>query len=44
MKYVEHNTNIGHNVINEDGIEEFKLFRFLLRPFILGRMLCLKMI
>ena len=30
MERVEHNTTISHYVMNEYGIEAFKVFRFLL--------------
>ena len=33
MESVEHNNTIGHNVMNGDGIEDFKVFRFWLRKF-----------
>ena len=36
MKCVEHNTTFGHNVMNEDDIEDFKVFRFSPGNFSIG--------
>ena len=37
MERVEHNTIIGNNVMDEDGIEDFKVFSFRLGGFSIGR-------
>ena len=37
MECVEHNTTFGHNVMNEDDIEDFKVFTFSPGGFSIGR-------
>ena len=37
IEFVEHNTTFGHNVMNEDDIEDFKVFTFSPGEFSNGR-------
>ena len=37
MERVEHNTTIGNSVIDEYGIEDFRVFSFWLRIFYIGQ-------
>ena len=34
MERVEHNTNIGYNFMNEDGIQEFQSVQVLIQEFL----------